>query len=56
MAVIDNAFETQGTHMFFVDDTYHVLTLDKRKEDVAYRLADFFSECSAHEAVAVAAV
>ena len=27
---------------FFVDDTYHVLTLDKRKFDVARRLADFF--------------
>ena len=27
---------------FFVDDTYHVLTLDKRKDEVAERVARFF--------------
>lgn len=27
---------------FFVDDTYHVLTLDRRKHDVAERVARFF--------------
>jgi carboxylesterase len=27
---------------FYVDDTYHVLTLDKRKNDVADRVASFF--------------
>lgn len=27
---------------FFVDDTYHVLTLDRRKHQVAQRLCDFF--------------
>jgi carboxylesterase len=27
---------------FYVDDSYHVLTLDKRKNDVAARDADFF--------------
>ena len=27
---------------FYVDDTYHVLTLDKRKDDVAARVASFF--------------
>lgn len=27
---------------FFVDDTYHVLTLDRRKNDVADRVAQFF--------------
>jgi carboxylesterase len=27
---------------FYVDDTYHVLTLDKRKNDVAARVAEFF--------------
>lgn len=27
---------------FFVDDTYHVLTLDRRKDDVAQRVASFF--------------
>lgn len=62
MASVRNAhfvaqrISSRKVEMFFVDDTYHVLTLDKRKEDVAYRMADFFSECSAHEAVAVAAV
>jgi len=32
---------------FFVDDTYHVLTLDKRKDDVARRLGEFFKHCTA---------
>ncbi|MBV8545278.1 MAG: alpha/beta fold hydrolase [Acidobacteria bacterium] len=27
---------------FYVDDTYHVLTLDKRRDDVAARVAEFF--------------
>ena len=36
---------------FFVDDTYHVLTLDKRRDDVARRIADFFKNCAGHEAV-----
>ena len=27
---------------YYVDDTYHVLTLDKRKDDVAARVAEFF--------------
>jgi carboxylesterase len=31
---------------YFVDDTYHVLTMDKRKSDVARRLADFFKGCT----------
>lgn len=30
---------------FLVDDSYHVLTLDRRKDDVAERLRDFFSRC-----------
>ncbi len=34
---------------FFVDDTYHVLTLDKRKDDIACRMADFFHQCSQHQ-------
>jgi carboxylesterase len=29
---------------FFVDDTYHVLTLDKRRDDVAARVARFFQD------------
>ncbi|OIQ81855.1 thermostable monoacylglycerol lipase [mine drainage metagenome] len=36
---------------FFVDDTYHVLTLDKRRNDVAHRMAVFFKKCTAHQAV-----
>ena len=27
---------------FYVDDTYHVLTLDKRKDDVANQVTEFF--------------
>ena len=27
---------------FYVDDTYHVLTLDKRKDDVANQVVEFF--------------
>ena len=38
---------------YFVDDTYHVLTLDKRKSDIAHRLAIFFRSCAAKEPVAV---
>lgn len=34
---------------FFVDDTYHVLTLDKRRNDIAHRLAVFFKSCTAKE-------
>lgn len=34
---------------FFVDDTYHVLTLDKRRDDVARRLGEFFKHCTAHQ-------
>jgi carboxylesterase len=31
---------------YFVDDCYHVLTLDKRRDDVARRVADFFRRCA----------
>lgn len=30
---------------FFVEDSYHVLTLDKRRNDVGDRMAVFFQEC-----------
>lgn len=45
---------------FFVDDTYHVLTLDRRKDDVAQRVATFFlrhsdSELNEEPAVAIRA-
>lgn len=38
---------------FFVDDTYHVLTLDKRRDDIARRMAEFFKHCTAAHALAV---
>ena len=48
MASLDNAkflaarVASREVETFFVDDTYHVLTLDKRKDDVAERVAEFF--------------
>ena len=50
MASLKNAHYTQANiasetvETFFVDDTYHVLTLDKRKDDVAKRAAQFCKE------------
>jgi carboxylesterase len=50
MASLKNAYYTQANissktiETFFVDDTYHVLTLDKRKDDIAKRAAQFCSE------------
>ncbi len=50
MASLKNAHYTQANiaskivETFFVDDTYHVLTLDKRKDDVAKRTARFCKE------------
>jgi carboxylesterase len=47
MASLKNAYYVQdniaASHVetFFVDDTYHVLTLDKRKDDIARRVAEF---------------
>ena len=35
---------------FYVDDTYHVLTLDKRKDDVAARVGAFFLRVGAEMA------
>ena len=37
---------------YLVDDSYHVLTLDKRRDDVADRVGHFFSECLARNAAA----
>ena len=34
---------------FLVDDTYHVLTLDKRRNDVANRVATFFESIAAED-------
>ena len=50
MASLKNAHYTQANissetvETFFVDDTYHVLTLDKRKDDVARRATQFCKE------------
>ncbi len=35
---------TRQIETFFVDDTYHVVTLDKRRDDIARRMADFFKK------------
>ena len=48
MASLENAkflaarVSSRQLETFYVDDTYHVLTLDKRKDDVANQVADFF--------------
>ena len=41
---------------YFVDDTYHVLTLDKRKNDVADRVAGFFETLATADMETVEAV
>ena len=48
MASLENAkflaarVSSRNVETFYLDDTYHVLTLDKRKDDVARQVADFF--------------
>ena len=48
MATLDNArflaarVASTDVETFFVDDTYHVLTLDRRKHEVAARVTEFF--------------
>jgi len=42
---------TRQIETFFVDDTYHVLTLDKRRDDIAHRMAEFFKKHAAITAV-----
>lgn len=60
MASVKNAhfvaqrIASKKVETFFVDDTYHVLTLDKRRDDVARRLAEFFKHCAAAFAPAAA--
>jgi carboxylesterase len=52
MASIKNAhyvidrIASDTVETYFVDDTYHVLSMDKRKHDIANRLADFFKGCA----------
>ena len=56
MASVKNAhlvakrISSRKVETFLVDDTYHVLTLDKRKNDVALRMGEFFKKCVATEA------
>lgn len=38
---------------FFVDDTYHVVTLDKRRDDIAHRMAEFFKKCASQQTATV---
>jgi len=45
--LVANRISSQKVECFFIDDTYHVLTLDKRRNDVAKRLGEFFQSCSA---------
>ncbi len=48
MASLENArflathVSSRQVETFYIDDTYHVLTLDKRKEDVSDRVSEFF--------------
>lgn len=55
MASVKNAhfvakhISSNKVETYFVDDTYHVLTLDKRKNDIAHRLADFFKSCTSQK-------
>lgn len=58
MASVKNAryvaqrISSSNVETFLVDDSYHVLTLDKRKYEVAHRLADFFRACTARQLAA----
>lgn len=51
MATLENAYflasrvGSTEVDTFYVDDTYHVLTLDRRKHDVAHRVTEFFLGC-----------
>src|SRR5947199_2653346 len=41
-AFLADSVSSSLVETFYVDDTYHVLALDKRRDDVAARVADFF--------------
>jgi carboxylesterase len=59
MATLENArflasqVASKDVHTYFVDDTYHVLTLDRRKHDVAQRVTEFFLGVESQEAIHV---
>lgn len=41
-AFLADSVSSTVVETFYVDDTYHVLTLDKRRDDVAARVSEFF--------------
>lgn len=41
-AFLADSVSSRLVEKFYIDDTYHVLTLDKRRDDVAARVAGFF--------------
>jgi carboxylesterase len=55
MATVENArflasqVASTDVDTYFVDDTYHVLTLDRRKHDVAQRVTQFFLTLGSQE-------
>ena len=48
---VEKRIASKKIETFFVDDTYHVLTLDKRRDDIARRMADFFKKCVTQQTV-----
>jgi carboxylesterase len=50
-AFLANGVSSPVVETFYVDDTYHVLTLDKRRDDVAARVAGFFVRLHATRAI-----
>ncbi len=58
MATLENArflasrVASTDVDTFYVDDTYHVLTLDRREDDVARRVTEFFIACAASDEAA----
>jgi len=51
--LVANRISSRKVETYFVDDSYHVLTLDKRKNDIALRMGEFFKKCVAEEKAAV---
>lgn len=49
---VERHIASRHVEAFYVDDSYHVLTLDRRKRDVAARLAQFCQKLSAQPAAA----
>jgi len=38
---VENNISSDHVETMYIDDTYHVLTLDKRKDDIALRVVSF---------------